>query len=96
MRQFISLCLLFIFQQVGLAQEFQLKAFKSEQSPVIDGRLNDSAWNIANPFAGFRMVEPTPGTEPTEKTEVRIIYDNDNQYICANVSNLKPFIFCLS
>ena len=90
MRQLISLWFLLIFQQVGFAQESTIKAYKSEQSPVIDGRLNDSAWNIANPFSGFRMVEPTPGTEPTEKTEVRIIYDNDNLYIGIRCFDSEP------
>jgi Domain of unknown function (DUF5916)/Carbohydrate family 9 binding domain-like len=91
MRQLVSLCFLFIiFYQVDFAQESTIKAFKSYLSPVIDGRLNDSAWNIANPFSDFRMVEPTPGTDPTEKTEVRIIYDHDNMYIGIRCFDSEP------
>ena len=54
---------------------------KSDQSPVIDGKLNDNIWKEAVPFSGFKMVEPTPGSEPTEKTEVRVIYDQTSMYI---------------
>jgi Domain of unknown function (DUF5916)/Carbohydrate family 9 binding domain-like len=91
MRQllFLSLSLL-LFCQVGFAQESTIKAFKSNQSPVMDGRLNDAAWNNAIPFSYFRMVEPTPGIDPTEKTEVRIIYDHNNLYIGIRCFDSEP------
>ena len=91
MRQLVSLCLLLTaFNQVGFSQDTQIKAFKSDKSPVIDGRLNDPVWNIATPFSDFRMVEPTPGIDPTEKTEVRIIYDRNNLYIGIRSYDREP------
>jgi hypothetical protein len=91
MRQLFSLCLLlFIFYQVGVAQETVIKAFKSDQSPVVDGRLNESIWNNATPFSDFRMVESTPGSDPTEKTEVRIIYDQNSMYIGIRCYDSEP------
>ena len=63
MRQLVSLCFLMILShEVGFPQEYQIKAFKSDQSPLIYGRLKDPAWNIAIPFSNFRIVEPIPGT----------------------------------
>ena len=91
MRQFVFLFLLFIsFYKFGFSQESSIKAFKSDQSPVVDGRLNESIWNSAVPFSGFKMVEPTPGSEPTEKTEVRILYDQNDLYIAIRCYDSQP------
>jgi hypothetical protein len=46
--------------------------------PVIDGILDDEAWSSAILFSDFRMVEPNPGENPTEKTELRVIYNNNS------------------
>lgn len=90
MRLFFSFCLCLISYINILAQEQVIRAFKSDQSPVIDGRLDESIWNSAIPFSGFRMVEPTPGSDPTEKTEVRIIYDMNNLYIGIRCYDSEP------
>jgi hypothetical protein len=91
MRQLVCLCLLLgIFYQVGFPQEFKIKAFKSDQSPIIDGRLDESVWGSATPFSNFRMVEPAPGIDPSEKTEVRIIYDHDNLFIGIRCFDSEP------
>lgn len=91
MRQllFLSLSLL-LFCQVGVAQKSTIKAFKSDQSPVIDGRLNDLVWNNAIPFSNFKMVEPVPGSNPTEKTEVKIVYDRSSLFIGIRCYDSEP------
>jgi hypothetical protein len=73
-----------------LAQESTINAFKSDQSPVVDGRLNDSIWNSAIPFTDFKMVEPSPGSIPTEKTEIRIIYDQNSIYLGIRCFDSEP------
>jgi hypothetical protein len=57
------------------------KAVRIEKGPVLDGDLQDEAWRQAAPFTGFKMVFPNPGMEPTERTELRVIFDNANLYI---------------
>ncbi len=64
---------------LGLAGE--LRAVRVQQGPRIDGRLDDPVWRSAAPSSDFRMVEPQPDAVPTEKTEVRILYDDSNLYI---------------
>ncbi len=59
----------------------RLKAVKVEKGPVIDGNLNDPAWQQTEPFNDFKMVEPNTGTTPSEKTEARVAYDDKNLYI---------------
>jgi hypothetical protein len=67
--------------QAAVAQPAEIKAVRVDKGPRIDGDLSDSAWREAAVFAGFRMVEPIPGAMPTERTELRIIYDDANLYI---------------
>ena len=50
------------------------------QAPKVDGDLSDEVWKSAEPFSGFRMVEPRPNQDPTERTELRILYDESNLY----------------
>jgi hypothetical protein len=58
-----------------------LKAVRIEKGPVLDGDLQDEVWKQAAPFTGFKMVFPNPGMEPTERTELRVIFDSANLYI---------------
>ena len=51
-------------------------------SPIkLDGFLNESAWNEAQPAGDFIQRELIEGEPATEKTEVRILYDSENLYI---------------
>jgi hypothetical protein len=56
-------------------------AVRVEKGPVLDGNLLDEVWKQASPFTGFKMVFPNPGLEPTERTELRVIFDSANLYI---------------
>lgn len=58
-----------------------LKATRVDKGPKLDGNLTDKVWEEASVFEDFRMVEPYPQQEPTEKTELRILYDDENLYI---------------
>ncbi|MFQ6674368.1 MAG: DUF5916 domain-containing protein, partial [Fidelibacterota bacterium] len=49
--------------------------------PVIDGDLTDAAWQEALPVKDLLQVEPGNLDLPTEKTEVRILYDDSNLYV---------------
>ncbi len=64
----------------GLAAA-QVKAVRVSPGPKIDGKLDEPAWQAAPVFSDFRMVEPTPGQNPTERTELRIVYDDAAIYI---------------
>lgn len=61
--------------------EVRLQAVRLEEAPRIDGNLLEPAWNQAVPFSGFLMVEPVPGSQPSEKTELRVLYDEGNLYL---------------
>lgn len=65
----------------SLLHAVDLKAIRVKQAPKIDGSLSDSVWQSAVLFTDFRMFEPSAGQTPTEKTELRILYDDANLYI---------------
>ncbi len=59
----------------------EVRVVRVDQGPKMDGSLADPAWQAAAAFQDFRMAEPLPGGEPTERTELRILYDDANLYI---------------
>ncbi|MBE0713881.1 MAG: hypothetical protein IH583_16020, partial [Candidatus Aminicenantes bacterium] len=59
----------------------ELKAVRVKEGPKVDGLLTDTAWQAASAITGFRMVEPRPGEDPSEKTEARVLYDDTSLYI---------------
>jgi len=56
------------------------KASRVERRPKLDGTLDDPEWQIANPITNFLQREPFEGQTPTEKTEVRVLYDKHDVY----------------
>ncbi len=52
---------------------------------VLNGRLDEAAWAAASPITDFTQQRPDDGAPPTERTEVRIIYDDDAVYVGARM-----------
>jgi hypothetical protein len=55
-------------------------ARRIEVAPVIDGVLDEPFWSTLEPVTDFVQREPVDGGFPSERTEVRIAYDEDNLY----------------
>lgn len=51
-----------------------------ESSPRIDGVLDESIWGQIDPITDFLQRDPVDGAPATERTEVRIAYDEDALY----------------
>ena len=60
------------------------------EAPRLDGRLDDPIWQSAAIATGFRQREPHDGEEPTEPTEVRIVYTEDALYVSARLFDSQP------
>src|SRR5215471_17727382 len=56
------------------------QAIHIDHPPKLDGTLDDPAWQMASPITNFLQREPFEGQPPTEKTEVRILYDKHSMY----------------
>src|SRR5262245_22484541 len=82
-RRFITLALLLLVCELVVSQTKSLQAIKISHPPKIDGLLNDSAWHNVTPATGFIQNFPSYGLPASQKTEVRIVYDNSAIYIGA-------------
>ena len=56
----------------------------------IDGRLEESDWDLAEPVSDFVQVEPREGGTPTERTEVRVLFDENRLYIGVYLYDSSP------
>jgi hypothetical protein len=68
----------------------ELTAVRIKEGPKVDGFLTDPAWQSAFAITGFRMVEPRPGEDPSEKTEARVLYDDTSLYIGVYCHDSEP------
>jgi hypothetical protein len=52
---------------------------------VIDGRIDEDAWKSAEVISDFRQFQPIEGARASQRTEVRILYDDQAIYIGARL-----------
>jgi hypothetical protein len=67
-----------------------LRAGRINERIVIDGRLEDAAWATAPMEWDFTQRDPDEGKEPTERTELRILYDNTSIYFGVRLYDREP------
>ena len=70
--------------------QYRLSAVKVEIGPQIDGRLDDGAWDLAPVASDFTQFSPDYLAPSTERTEVRVLYDDANIYIGAMAFDSDP------
>ena len=58
--------------------------------PLIDGRLDDAAWGRAAPMTGFTQREPQDGQPASERTEVRVVFDDEALYVGVWAFDSRP------
>ncbi len=61
-----------------------------DDPPVIDGHLDEAAWAAATPITGFTQRAPAPGEPASERTEVRIVYDDHALYVGMRMFDEHP------
>jgi len=50
-------------------------------APVIDGLGNDDCWNSVEWTGNFTQLQPVENKPPSQQTEFKVLYDNDNVYL---------------
>ena len=58
-------------------------ALAADAEVRLDGEVTEDAWATATPITDFRQQEPVEGGEPSQRTEIRVLFDEDNLYIGA-------------
>jgi hypothetical protein len=76
--------------QQGGAPVKSMSAMKISEAPTIDGLLDEKVWQTATPINDFVQAEPTEGSPATERTEVRLLYDNNRLYIGVMCFDSEP------
>ena len=93
MRKFLLLlCLLSFSNSKAQTTKKEFRAHRISEAPVIDGKLDESAWENDETAKDFVMFRPGDGdAEPQDqKTEVKIVYDNQAIYIGAYLYDANP------
>jgi hypothetical protein len=58
--------------------------------PEIDGKLNDECWKIGEWTGNFTQWIPKEKGVPSQKTELKILYDDENLYVAIRAYDKEP------
>lgn len=58
--------------------------------PKVDGVLDDAAWGEATVIRDLRQFMPVDGSEPSERSEFYLLYDDDYLYLGARLWDSEP------
>jgi hypothetical protein len=79
----LMIVLLLCLQRNGIGQE-AVKIKRITSAVEFDGIPGETAWQTLDLFA-LTMHKPNYGTQPSEKSDIRIGYDNEFLWICASL-----------
>src|SRR5687767_3743757 len=61
------------------------QAARKTGSVVVDGKLDETAWSAAKPIGELTQSAPNEGRPASEKTDIRILYDDAAIYVGARM-----------
>ena len=73
-------------QEIDLAtahQDRKITAVRIDGKITMDGKLDETEWDLAEPAKDFIQKLPATGEPATEPTEVRLLYDQEHLYVGA-------------
>jgi hypothetical protein len=89
----ITILTLFFLLPVLFGQDPEKKQYTATHittPPVINGVLDDEAW-LSGTWAGdFTQNQPFSGRPETQRTEFKILFDNDNLYVAIKAFDTAP------
>lgn len=90
MRFYLILLFVIIYYSAFSADTTKVAfAVRTQQSPKIDGIMDD-IWSLAKPITDFTQYTPHYNVATTQKTEVRILYDDNAIYVFAYLYDNHP------
>ena len=66
------------------------EAVRTDDPISIDGRLDEEAWNAATVITDLHQILPVEYSEPSQRTEFLILYDDDALYLAARMYDDQP------
>jgi hypothetical protein len=89
----ITVGFVFLLTMTAFGQEPEKKSYKATyitSAPNIDGILNDSVWNEGVWTDDFTQNEPYNNKPPTQRTEFKILFDDNNLYVAIKALDSSP------
>ena len=83
----LGVCLaVILFPLFGFAQQAErpvvtVTKLAEGKAPIIDGTVDDEAWDGARAYSTFTQQEPNDGQPATERTEVRFLMNRTTLYV---------------
>jgi len=92
MNKILTACtiILVLFTSNSLFGQDTLVVPRTENPPVIDGKIDESTWTEALKFDTFKTISPDYGKEPSQKTVAYMTYDSENIYFAIRCFDLEP------
>ena len=72
------------------ASQRPVTAVRTPAPIVVDGFLNEPVWGNGNAATWFKQRDPVEGAEPSQRTEVRMAYDDEAIYVGARMHDTAP------
>jgi hypothetical protein len=92
-RLFSTIIILFLSFSIyaGVRNSVQM-AFtqRTDLVPIIDGVIEPDVWGLAEPINSFAQYVPVFQGEPSQYTEVRLLYDDEAIYVAAQLYDTHP------
>ena len=76
--------------QTALAPKKNIEAVRITEKINVDAKFDEPAWQMAAAATDFLFLWPTPGKPASEKTIVRVLYDDAAIYIAAQCFDRHP------
>ncbi len=57
---------------------------------LLDGKLDEPSWQHATPLSDFMQTDPAPGANPTERTEVYMLYNDEYLFVGYHCFDSEP------
>ena len=80
----LALCTRVDAQQAG-SERKSVEIVRTDTPPVIDGYIDEPGWSRAAVIEDLHQMSPIEYAEPSQRTEIRILYDDDALYIAARM-----------
>lgn len=66
------------------------KAYRINETPIINGDLNDNVWSEGEWDGDFTQHEPYEGRKPSQRTEFKVCFDDLNLYVAIKAYDSAP------
>src|SRR3989442_3305164 len=67
-----------------------IRAVRVPSPVIVDGVLSEPVWQEGGAFTGLVQREPIEGAAPSQRTEIRVAYDDEAIYVGARLRDTAP------